>query len=196
MVKDLLLGAAAVTTAIVAVLGLKSWYRELRGRTDFEVARQLIRATCKVRDQLHYARLSFVDEREFPDDYPGVGNATARKEAEAWNYIYTNRWKPVREALREFESAALEAEVLWGQGIRRATDRFRRCAQEVEVAMETVVRDKLEGGMTFKSDPGLGEEMKAAVSTHSSDRENKITKDVQTAVDNIESQLRPFIRRS
>ena len=35
--KELLVSIAAATTAIVAVLGLRSWSRELRGKTQFEV---------------------------------------------------------------------------------------------------------------------------------------------------------------
>jgi hypothetical protein len=41
-IKDVLLGGAAVATASVAVIGLKNWSRELRGKADFDVARGLI----------------------------------------------------------------------------------------------------------------------------------------------------------
>ena len=34
MVKDVLLGIAAATTVTVAVIGLKSWRRELKGKAE------------------------------------------------------------------------------------------------------------------------------------------------------------------
>ncbi len=39
--KDICLSGAAITTAIVAWRGLASWQKELKGKADFEVARNL-----------------------------------------------------------------------------------------------------------------------------------------------------------
>lgn len=50
IVKDVLVGVAAATTAVAAVIGLRSWSRELKGKAEFEAARNLARATYKVRD--------------------------------------------------------------------------------------------------------------------------------------------------
>jgi hypothetical protein len=48
--KDLALAGAAVVTAWVAVRALQKWREELRGKTDFEIARGLARAMYKLRD--------------------------------------------------------------------------------------------------------------------------------------------------
>ncbi|WP_139195506.1 hypothetical protein [Halomonas daqiaonensis] len=98
-VKDILLGAAAVTTATVAVVGLKNWSRELRGKTEFEAARNLMKTTYRVRDELLYSRSPFVGAGEFPSDYPGPQTAKADQEAQAWNYIYMHRSR-----VRHFQS--------------------------------------------------------------------------------------------
>lgn len=69
ILKDLALAGAAVVTAWVAVLGLRKWREELRGKTDFEVARALARATYKVRDDLAACRMPLIRSSEFPADY-------------------------------------------------------------------------------------------------------------------------------
>ena len=58
-IKDVLLGLAAATTAVVAVIGLKNWSRELKGKAEFEIARNMIRATYKLRNELQICRSPF-----------------------------------------------------------------------------------------------------------------------------------------
>lgn len=195
-VKDVLLGAAAVTTAIVAVMGLKSWSRELRGKTEFEAARNLMRSTYRVRDELQYTRSPFVGAGEFPSDYPGPQTATAEQEAQAWNYIYKNRWAPVREALQEFETHVLEAEALWGSDIRTKADELRQCARELQVAMDAVVDDKAQRGENFKTDKEFGKEMRRTAHASRDDENNALNKKIKAGVNAIEDTVRPHLRRS
>ncbi|QPB83540.1 hypothetical protein CWC22_011300 [Pseudoalteromonas rubra] len=115
-IMNIVLSGAAITTATVAILGLKSWSRELKGKAEFEVGRALILATYKLRDELKYARSPWICGYEFPEDYPrNSDEITAEIEANAHAHIYSKRWKPVAEAIQEFETQALEGEALWGK---------------------------------------------------------------------------------
>ena len=58
--KDVVLGLAAAVTASVAVVGLKRWRRELRGKADSEAARALSRVTYNLRDQIALCRSPFI----------------------------------------------------------------------------------------------------------------------------------------
>lgn len=112
VIKDISYIFAAIATGCVAIKGLQSWSRELKGKADFEVARSLIRSTYKVRDELRYCRSPWFTSSEFPEDYDR-NKMTSKIEADAYSFIYSNRWKPVETALQDFESQALEAEALW-----------------------------------------------------------------------------------
>lgn len=113
-VKDVLLGAAAVTTAIVAIIGLDKWRKELEGKTGFDAARGLIKATYTLRDQLQICRSPFYSATEFPADYKGgFGGQSKEEETKAWVHIYKNRWDPVWNAIQEYDAQTLEAEALW-----------------------------------------------------------------------------------
>lgn len=194
-VKDILIGVAAATTAIVAVVGLKNWNRELHGKTAFEVARNLMKSTYKVRDEIQYSRAPFVDAREFPSDYPGQSTATAEQEAQAWNYVYNNRWLPVREAVQEFEANVLEGEALWGQELRKRADKLRDCAKSLQVAMEAVVNNKANRGEDFEGDKDFGNKMRQIVHASRSDKNNEMSREIQNAVTSIEDYVRPHLQR-
>jgi len=196
VVKDTLLGLAAATTAVVAVLGLRKWRQELEGKAQFDVARNLIRATYRLRDELRNCRNPFYSAYEFPEDYNrGVGSRSAEEEARAWIHIYKNRWAPVWTALQEFDSHTLEGEALWGSAIRTRTDALRKCVRELNASIDAVIRDKASGGEDFK-DREFGKEMRSIVAASVDDDKNVLNQNIGQAINDIENELRPHLRRN
>lgn len=118
-VSDAILALAGVVTAGVAIYGVKSWARELRGRATFEVARALARATYKLRESIRQARSPLIRGYEFPEDYVHAAvKSNPESEARAYAHIFTQRLAPVWVAYEEFDAQTLEAEALWGSPAR------------------------------------------------------------------------------
>jgi len=197
VMKDVLLGIAAATTATVAVIGLKSWSRELKGKAEFEVARNLIRATYKLRDELQNCRSPLIGAYEFPEGYQGtLGKSSPHEKAQAWAHVYKNRWAPVWSAIQEFDSHTLAAEALWGKEIRTRTDQLRQCVRELNAAIDAVISDEAGGGEDFKRDSKFAKKMRSTVSASRDDEQNELSKKTATAIGAIEEQIRPHLRRS
>ena len=195
--KDVLVAIAAATTAIVAVLGLKSWSRELKGKTEFEAARLLMKSTYKLRDELAYARSPFIRAGEFPEDYPGnMQENPPEREAQAWAYVYENRLSPVRDALQEFDTNLLEAEALWGGEIKQKGDDLRQCIVELHAAIEAVIEDKRNNGEDFKADREFAKSMRSQVSASRNSQDNQLNNKIKNAIDAIENQIQPHLNRS
>jgi hypothetical protein len=108
--KDLLLVIPAWTGAIVAVLGLSAWRRQLHGREGYDLARRLLRATYRYRDAIHWARSPFSFASVATPSTVGA-SPSAREQATA---LWQQRWEPIDTARRELLVELLEAEVLWG----------------------------------------------------------------------------------
>jgi hypothetical protein len=192
--KDIILIFAAIATAHVAINGLQSWSRELKGKADFEVARNLIRSVYKIRDELKYCRSPWVTGGEYPKDYDS-NNKSPDTESKAYAFIYTNRWKSVATALQDFESQALEAEALWGSDFKPKTDELRQCARNVQVALEADISNKASGGEDFKCDPEFRKIIQSQIwATH--DDENPLTLRIGNAISGIEKEVRPHFKRS
>jgi hypothetical protein len=192
--KDSLLGIAAAITAIVAILGLRKWREELRGRADFEVARALIRATYKLRDELELARSPFVRASEFPPNYKGAGNHTPKEEADAWWHVYKSRWEPVGKALQELQAQVLEAEALWGSEARTKGEAIRTCAHNVFVAFQTIVENAASGGRDFESDREFARKVRAEASSASA-KDNPLNERITKAVEGLEEITRKHLKR-
>jgi hypothetical protein len=185
--KEALLAIAAMVTAGAAVSGLRTWKRELKGKAEFEAARGLARATYKLRDELGYARAPFIRGNEFPaEDF---------ESAKAYEHLFTNRWRPVIEAINSFEAAALEAESLWGASIRPNTDKMMTCVRTLRVATEAVLEDKLTKGENFKADRDFGKRMRQDVFGSASSADNPLSVALTAAVADIEETLKPHLAR-
>jgi hypothetical protein len=196
-IKDVLLGGAAVTTAIVAVIGLSKWRKELEGRTGFDAARGLIKATYRLRDQVQICRSPFYSAHEFPADYKGtLGGHSNEEETKAWVHIYKNRWDPVWNAIQEFDTQTLEAEALWGAGIRTKTDALRQCVRELNIAIDAVINNKATGGENFKADREFAKSMRSIVAAGRDDDKNELNQKIAKAIRGIEDEIRPHLRRS
>jgi hypothetical protein len=195
IVKDVLVGVAAATTAVAAVIGLRSWSRELKGKAEFEAARNLARATYKVRDALSDCRSPFYSGGEFPEG-TAWGRQGDQGEADKWAYVYKNRFDPVKDAIREFDSDVLEAEALWGSKIKAKTSTIRSYAQELYAAMQADVDDKRSHSENFKHDSAFKEQVKRKVTFMPDDKTNKFSKMIKKVVEEIEDEMRPYLRRN
>jgi len=194
--KDLFLAIAGATTATVAVIGLNNWNREVRGKATFEVARGLAKTTYKLRDALKSCRSPLIRGTEFPDEYNVAGpRKSSEQEAQAYAHIYANRWAPVWSALQEFDTHTLEAEAMWGSGIRTKTDELRKGVRELNVAIEAVVANAASGGEDFSTDREFGKKMRSTVAATPGDAKNEFTVNLEAAVRGIEDELRPHLKR-
>lgn len=195
--KDIVLALAAIVTVKVAVKGLSTWNRQLRGTADFDAARGLAKATYKVRDKLQACRSPLVMDQEFPPEYYVEGGRRSPElEARGYAFVYYNRWSPVWEAIQEFDVSVLEAEALWGKPIREATDSLHKVVREVNVAIDALIANAASGGEDFSSDPEFGKKMRSTVSAVRTNSENEINKKLAAAVQAIDDQLRPHLQRN
>lgn len=138
VIKDVVLALAAGTGAVVGILGLRTWRRELRGRTEYEQARRLVRAAFKLRNATSFARRRMIGGGEWPEGGP---NTPAGLTDPGWivrlrEHVYTNRWRHVSEAASELEAEALEAEVLWGDKIHQLMEPLRRALVDLQISLE------------------------------------------------------------
>lgn len=195
IIKDVCLAGAAVITAFVAYTGLEKWQKELRGKANFEVARELIKSVYKLRDALGYCRSPFISAAEFPEGYKSaLEKNTAEEEGQAWAYVYSKRWEPVGDAIQKFDAAAIEAEALWGGSIKEKTIALRQCVRILQVDIEAVISDKYSGGEDFK-DREFAKQVKSSV-FETKLKENELTGQINTAIEGLESEIRPHLSRS
>jgi hypothetical protein len=195
IIKDIALAAAACMTGYVAIVGLNAWQRELKGRANFDVARQLAKSVYVLRDQVSYCRSPFTAAQEFPKDYQGrLANHTSKEEGDAWAHVYANRWVSVDKSVQDFDTASLEAEALWGHEVKVQCAELRGCVRALQVDIEMFIMDKYSGGQSFKN-VEFARKIESGIWDIKSD-DNELTQRINKAIAGIEAFLRPHLSRS
>lgn len=196
--RDLVTIASLGVAAVVAINGLQTWRRQLKGTADYELAKRLLKATYRLRDALQSVRTPFMSSGEV---------AQAMKEAQldikpsdegyhaaSNTAVYQMRWKPVVEAYQALELEAIETEALWGPEARTATTTIRKSIASLNIALGTVLEEWQSRGVGL-----LDEETRLAnrriVFSMSQPEQDPFTKDLNSAVDTIEDLARPYLTR-
>ena len=194
MGKDIALGVAALVTATVAVRGLHTWNRQLKGTASFDAAKDLAAATYRLRTAIERCR-SVVELRG--------GNYLFSPDDDGWKVIakghtalkarYDVGLNAVGAALVELETSALTAEALWGGAVKTKVKVLRVCCQMLKTNVDMLVGE-MNGSLK------VSEEVFAAVrdivgTMQTEKNPGFFSKQVADAIAGIEEVLIPHLRK-
>jgi hypothetical protein len=178
---------ATLGGSLIAILGIKEWKQQLRGKTDYEIARRYLKAAYRVRDAIEYTvRNPFISIREQEDAEKEYEDDKGREAAEKKNAndraVYGRRWKKLQDAVSELNVELIEAEVSWGKEAKDAYKEMNACITDLFVELDKYLnyetyrlmfdRDMIYGGRG----------------------NDKFTKRLTSAVEKIEIYLSPHLK--
>jgi len=197
--KDVLLTMVGIVGACVAVRGLNTWNRQLKGSVEYDLARRILKGTYRLRDAIKSVRHPAMSGVEMPA--PAEEEAKHMTGEEIYYYgrsrAYQARRQKVSDVRTDLRAELLEAEVLWGAELGKRFEALFNLERELLVAV-----------LSYLSlcDPKESEAMKAAIQKRRlnardimydslEDGGDEFTKDVAQAVASIEDHLKPHLRR-
>ena len=114
-IKDILVGLSAVGAAVFAYLGLNAWRKELKGKSEYQLAKDILKSVYKAREAFKHVRHIMIFQYEYPEDMLGPhGYLKPEHDYEGTAHVYETRWKVMDEAFKELEEYHLLAQVEWG----------------------------------------------------------------------------------
>jgi len=133
LVKDALTGLAALGGVIIAAFGLSTWRRQLRGNSEYDLARRILRGVYQVRDTVKILRLPFFPMWELADD---LSDPFPENLDDATKTAYSNRWRNVASALSELDALTVEAEAQWGPTVGKHCRNVRFTAHKLFIELQ------------------------------------------------------------
>lgn len=184
IVRDIVAAIAATTGAVVAIVGLQTWRRQLRGSAELETARSVLRASYKMRDAIQTVLLaSHLSEFFGPVKEEEVRQALLRR--------HTENWVAVQDARSELQIAELEGEVLWGKSFKTALQQLKECMWDLSAAHDEYLRYReSETPHRTQSWRSLGQLLKERTERQTSE---PFQRKVETAIKSLENFVRPRI---
>jgi len=109
------MAAIAFYAARIANKGLNTWNRQLKGGSEYDLARRILKCTYRWREALANVRNPLITSEEQPSPSPEKAKDMTHLELSEYGVAtaYQNRWDKVVAIRDELRAELLEAEALW-----------------------------------------------------------------------------------
>ncbi len=195
LTKDIVTGCAAVVGAAVALRGLNAWRQQLKGKTDCELARKLLKASYKVREEIRSVRHPAIWSNEAAAAEREVkieGDALKENPNAARAYaVYQMRWNKLVEAVTELEAEAFEAEISWGEPAKAKLGELLKLVAMLRLAVSQHIEAMVDRNSSARPRPT--EIRDILYDTSEPSKPDDFALKVQIAVAAIEAFLRPHL---
>jgi hypothetical protein len=192
-VKDIALAGSAITGAVVAVMGLGTWRRQLVGHKEYDLALRVLKDVQRYTDAFRGVRNPVIFAWEMPEP-PEVESDRmdfSQKHFYGISKAYEKRWDRLHDAKVQLQDDLLEVEVLWGcESAERVRNLFGLEYQmllSVQEQLRTKYPDDPERGGIFSGD---WKEREAIVYASTSGQD-EFSKKVRECVSLIDESIRP-----
>ena len=195
LLKDLVLSGAAITGAVVAVKGLGTWQRQLKGQSEYELSRRILVSVFKYRDAINGVRHPAMWGYEMPSPPEDEAAKMSREQISFYgtSKAYQARWDKVQTERTSLYADLLEAEAIWGVELKQL---FKKVF-DLEHELFTRVRHYIE-----LINPDTSEAKKEAITKLDnkardimyddlSEEPDEYKKDLISSIEHIEKYLKP-----
>jgi hypothetical protein len=185
---------AATAAAFFTYLGLRTWRRQLKGASEYALAKDLLKALYRVREGFMQVRNPMMFSYEYPEHtLDSWGHAKREMHAEALEHAYRNRWKQLHEAWLSLEEKNLEAQVEWGAEYQLAILPLRRCRVELQMAVEDTI-NAAKPNAKAQTAAAKERDAKSVIYYVGDDSaHDRFTPEINAAIMEFEKRLRPKI---
>lgn len=182
LILEVINTVAICTGAIMAIIGINAWKKQLKGSTEYELARRYLKAAYKIREAIKYVRNPFITIDEMANAFKesgveGVDYSDNRKTNRA---VYSLRWKKVMEARTDLDVELLEAEVIWGKESVSITSEFNSQINKLYVSLKMFLEER-----TMNPDREIIYDM---------GEQDAFNPEVNKAIEKIENFLKPHLK--
>jgi len=196
IVKDIFTILASVIAGVVAIVGLQTWKKQIKGKVEYELAQRLLMAVYKVRDALYYVRNPFMTGSETSQALKSANIEQDPSEptlsAKSVQAVYQQRWIKVQESWSNMDIALLEAEALWGNEITDLAKLLSNCTVTLRVNITKYLRN-LQNERVHN--PEKDEEIDEVIYGFTGDEENnKFSAKIVEIVHKFEKYLKPRLK--
>lgn len=198
LLKDILLGGAAITSAFIANKGLTTWKRQHKGNSEYELSRRILVTLYKYRDAIDGVRHPAIWENEMPSPPEEKIKSMTGDEIRFYGtrMAIQARWDKVNVERTSLYADLLQAKALWDDELIKRFKVLFKLQQELFISFQNLIQ---------LINPDLDEDTKEAVKNIKKNRRDimysdlseegdEYKKEFQKGVEEIEKYLNPKLR--
>jgi hypothetical protein len=191
IIENAATAVAVLGGAGIALAGLNTWKKQLRGQTDYDLARRLMKAVYKVRNEIQEVRSPWImgSETEKAVKTMGLEGFDKDNEQKQMGAVYELRYQRVAACWVELETAVLEAEATWGSEWTGVIKDLEACVRELRSAFRLFVLEYERPG----SSPEKQKEISDIINSRRDKSKDKFAQEIDAAVRKFEDVARPHL---
>jgi hypothetical protein len=194
--KEVIIGLSAVFATIFAYIGLNTWRKELKGKAEYQLAKDVLKSVYKVREAFKHVRHPAIFAYEYPEEMRDYsGHLKREKDYEGTLYVYEKRWQKMDEAFRELEEHHLDAQVEWGSEFQNVIIKLRSCRAELLVTIQKMLDEKKNPQRVMRDKESMEKAFSTLYDNGGNTEFDKFTPQIEAAVKEFEVWLRPHIKK-
>lgn len=195
--SNVLVGLSAAAAAFLAYRGLSTWRAELKGKSEYQLAKDVLKSVYKVREAFKYVRHAAIYAYEYPEEMRDHHGGLMREHNyEGTKHVYEKRWERMVEAFNELEDHHLLAQVEWGSEFQDKIVKLRNCRVELLIAIEDLLEGKRDPQVARERDREETAKQRAVLyQMGAGSRHDTFTPQIDEAVKEFENWLRPHVKR-
>ncbi len=193
-VKDIVVAVSAATVAFLAYQGVDTWRKELKGKSEYELAKNVLLAVYQVREAFKYVRNPLIMTYEYPEEMTHAnGHLRSELRYEGMQHVYQERWKQMTVAFTALENKNLEALVEWGSEHQSVINPPRKCRTQLLIAIHDMLgRDKYQDNWETTKRQTQDDE-RSILHMYEDPNLDKFTPEINAAIQLFENWLRPHL---
>ena len=180
--------------ACVGVRCLNTWRRQLRGNTEYQLAKSILASVYEVREAIVSVRHPFMLYSREPDHLPQEKLKELSQGEREWHALaqaYQRRWEPVQTAKAKLDANLLEAEVVWGPDIRSKVNPLNGLIVELLIAIQDHLEARKPNGRYKSPHPELTSKLQETL--YGVGEADRFKEQLGEIINAIESELRSHI---
>ena len=193
--KDIIVSMAAIFAAFVAFRGINTWQKELKGKSEYQLAKDVLRTVYDVREGFIHVRKPAIFSYEYPEDMVDTsGHLKKEFKHSGTAHVYQERFKKLDSAFIKLEELNLDALVEWGSEHQDKIVPLRKCRAELFVQIQDMIR-RYENPEeeNWKTKEERIEERYIIYYTGENSKKDKFTPEINKAIDLFENWLRLYV---
>ena len=143
IIKDLAAPLFYLATIILGIIGLSKWRKELRGRAEFEAAKDVVAGAYRMRDAINNARSMMMFATEWEDREPNPNESDKEKRTSNSLHAYQKRYDRVTAVASQWYPAIVQAEALFGEEGRKKIEALNETVMSLRAAIEMHHNDQI-----------------------------------------------------
>lgn len=188
---------AAIVASTFAYLGLRTWRDQLKGASEYALAKELMKAVYRVREAFKHVRNPAMYVYEYPEGMRDEhGDLKKECRAAGIGHAYEERFKILTDAFRILEDKNLDAQVEWGADFAQIIVPLRKCRAELQITLQAYI-ESLKPRFGYSRTSTAEERRKADSVMYYFGEEpseyDNFTPQINVAISEFEARLRPLI---